>query len=307
MEFRMPVSRLLLPWALAASSALTYADTGELLVTVVSEENRPLAGSTIMIESRTGEQRKTVADSSGRALVRDLRAGLYRVEAELRGFAPAVEPGVRVVRGKTVPVDMWLPRDRREAIDEMVVVADAMRRDAYGGVGSSYFDREHLRTATGSGADVLRALDGLPGLHSTGEFASFTVRGRGPRDNLILVDDFPYDKVVHFDLSLGEQEDISGGGRFSIFAPNLIEGAVSRRAVGAPPTADATARCSSWRSPKAIRARPPASDSTWPGRNSSTTARAVCMTARRSSRPYGDSTSDACSTPSARSTSDARS
>ena len=58
-------------------------------------------------------------------------------------------------------------------------MADAVRRDAHGGVGSSYLDREHLRTATGSGADVLRALDGLPGLHSTGEFASFTVRGRG--------------------------------------------------------------------------------------------------------------------------------
>ena len=51
------------------------------------------------------------------------------------------------------------------------------------------------------------------------------MRGRGPRDNLILVDGFPYDKVVHFDESLGEQEDISGGGRFSIFPPTLIEGA----------------------------------------------------------------------------------
>ena len=32
----------------------------------------------------------------------------------------------------------------------------------------------------------------------------------------------PFDKVVHFDESLGEQEEIDGGGRYSIFAPNVI-------------------------------------------------------------------------------------
>ena len=138
-----------------------------------------------------------------------------------RPIGGVVAPTVRVVQGKTVPVAFVLRRDD-ELIEEVVVVADAIRSDAYGAASSSYFDRERLRTATGSGADVLRALDGLPGLMSTGEFANFTVRGRGPRDNLILVDGFPYDKVVHFDSSLGEWEDIAGGGRYSIFAPNLI-------------------------------------------------------------------------------------
>jgi hypothetical protein len=42
---------------------------------------------------------------------------------------------------------------------------------------------------------------------------------------LLFVDDFPFDKAVHFDASLGEQEDVGGGGRFSIFAPNVISGA----------------------------------------------------------------------------------
>jgi hypothetical protein len=60
---------------------------------------------------------------------------------------------------------------------------------------------------------------------STGDFANFSVRGRGPRDNLIYIDGFPFDRVVHFDQTLGEEEDIGGGGRFSIFAPNSIAGA----------------------------------------------------------------------------------
>ena len=211
--------------ALAASTVNAYADTGDLLVTVTSVENRPLTGSSITIESRAGDEQKAVTDSSGRAVIRNLQVGLYRVTTELQGFVRVVEPSVRVVRGKIVPVEMVLRRSRYEAIEEIVVVAEAIRRDAYGSVASTYVDREHLRTATGGGGDVLRALDGLPGMVSGGEFSNFTVRGRGPRDNLILVDDFPFDKVVHFDDSLGEQDDISGGGRYSIFAPNLIEGA----------------------------------------------------------------------------------
>jgi hypothetical protein len=41
----------------------------------------------------------------------------------------------------------------------------------------------------------------------------------------IFVDDFPLDKVVHFDQTIGEDDDIAGGGRFSIFAPNSVAGA----------------------------------------------------------------------------------
>ncbi len=48
------------------------------------------------------------------------------------------------------------------------------------------------------------------------------MRGNGPRDNLILIDGIPFDKVAHFDESLGEQEAVDGGGRYSIFAPNII-------------------------------------------------------------------------------------
>ena len=200
------------------------AATGGLRVTVTAEDGRLIAGAEVTVESRKGERRRATTDVDGGALVERLETGFYRVAAARPQYLGVVASTVRVVRGKTVPVAFVLRRDD-ELIEEVLVVADAIRSDAYGAASSSYMDRERLRTATGSGADVLRALDGLPGLLSTGEFANFTVRGRGPRDNLILVDGFPYDKVVHFDSSLGEREDIAGGGRYSIFAPNLIDGA----------------------------------------------------------------------------------
>jgi hypothetical protein len=218
-------------WAYFVALALLFiavapasADIGNIRVAIANEEGRPLPAVSITAESRNGDVRKATTDEVGVASLAGLEAGLYRITASIAGYTNVVEPSLRVVRDKTVPLRLQL-RAVDEGMDEVLVVAKAIRTDAFGAVSSTFLDREDLRTAVGSGADVLRALDGLPGLVSTGEFASFTVRGRGPRDNLILVDGLPYDKVVHFDQSLGEQEDINGGGRFSIFPPTLIEGA----------------------------------------------------------------------------------
>ncbi len=219
------------PWLLLAglawlfgAAASAHADTGNIRVTIANEDGRPLAGVSIVAESRQGDVQRATTDASGIVTLGDLETGLYSLTASREGYGIVVEPSLRVVRDKTVPYRLRM-RVTDSSMDEIVVTAEAMQADPFGSVSNTFLDREDLRTAVGSGADVLRALDGLPGLFSTGEFASFTVRGRGPRDNLILVDGIPFDKVVHFDESLGEQEDINGGGRFSIFPPTLIAGA----------------------------------------------------------------------------------
>jgi len=205
--------------------ATIQAGAGNINVTITRSDGRPLAGVLIVVESRDGETYESTTDANGNSSVTNLEPGLYRIMASREGFVNVVEPSLRVVRNKTIPFRLKM-RVADEAIDEVFLVAEKIQADSYGSVSATYLDREHLRTAVGSGSDVLRALDGLPGLTATsGEFANFTVRGRGPRDNLILVDGIPYDKVVHFDESLGEQSDINGGGRYSIFAPTLIESA----------------------------------------------------------------------------------
>ncbi len=229
----MTVFRGLLPTRLACLIAFASsfgaigtanADTGDIEVAIANEDGRPLPAVSVVVESREGELLEATTDNAGETSFNGLEAGLYRITTSLDGYITVVEPTVRVVRGKTIPFRLRM-RAADDSVEEILVVAEAIQTDTLGAVSSSFLGREALRTAVGSGADVLRALDGLPGLFSTGEFASFTVRGRGPRDNLILVDGIPYDKVVHFDESLGEQEDINGGGRFSIFPPTLIEGA----------------------------------------------------------------------------------
>lgn len=193
------------------------------LTVIVTDENtdRPLSTVQITITEReTNVTRSAQTDTQGRIVVEQLDPGLYSVSVAKDGFASSYEPSVRVITRKNIKVEFELGD---QAIEEVVV--RARQADRFSSASSTYLDRDVLRSAVGGGADPLLSLDGLPGLASTSEFASFSVRGRGPRDNLLFVDDFPFDKVVHFDATLGEDEDVGGGGRFSIFAPNVVSGA----------------------------------------------------------------------------------
>ncbi|WP_337880339.1 TonB-dependent receptor [Rheinheimera sp.] len=192
------------------------------LIVTDQQTDRPLASVQITLRKRETSASQTFAtDGQGRILVEQLEPGLYSVSAAKSGFVSSYEPSVRVITRKTMQINFELLKE--EAIE--VVEVRARQADAFASASSTYLDREALQSAVGGGADPLLSLDGLPGLASTGEFANFSVRGRGPRDNLLFVDDFPFDKAVHFDATLGEDEDVGGGGRFSIFAPNLISGA----------------------------------------------------------------------------------
>ena len=165
--------------------------------------------------------RRDVSVSGGSFSIQDVDEGLYTVLVTAPGYTSASNQTVRVTPGKTTQVSFELVRIPNQ-LEEILVIGSPLGTDPYASVSATRITREEIRSAVGSGGDIFRALDSLPGVVSTGEFSNFSVRGRGPRDNLILVDNMPFDKVVHFDQTLGEDEDIGGGGRFSIFAPNII-------------------------------------------------------------------------------------
>ena len=213
-------------WMLLFSFPLfTYAaEAPGALTFVVTDQHtaRPLSKVQITIKQRETSATQTLeTDEQGRILAEQLEPGLYSVDVAKSGFASLNEPSVRVVTRKNLQIEFKLLKE--EAIE--VVQVRGRQADVFSSASSSYLNREELLSAVGGGADPLLALDGLPGLASTGEFANFSVRGRGPRDNLLFVDEFPFDRAVHFDATLGEEEDIGGGGRFSIFAPDVISGA----------------------------------------------------------------------------------
>lgn len=223
-QFRQ-VTWLTLCSLLSSSPLVTLAAEASGALTVIVKDqttDRPLSNVQITLKERETAVAQTLeTDSQGRFVVERLEPGLYSMSVAKNGFATAYEPSVRVITRKNIQLEFKLLQE--DTIE--IVEVRARQSDVSASASSSYLDRETLRSAVGGGADPLLSLDGLPGLAATGEFANFSVRGRGPRDNLLFVDDFPFDKAVHFDATLGEDEDIGGGGRFSIFAPNVISGA----------------------------------------------------------------------------------
>lgn len=215
--------------ALAGLARLALADPGALVVTALdADSGRPLPEVRIKVIARNGQSVFGRSDDRGELRIDGLEEGFYRVEASAEGRVVTVEPTVRILARRSASLALQLPRLKAELeipLEEVLVVARARQADRLSGVSASFRNRDELRNAVGAGPDAMRALDGLPGLVSDGAFAGFTVRGRGPRNNLIFVDDFPLDKVVHFEQTIGEDDDIGGGGRFSIFAPNSVAGA----------------------------------------------------------------------------------
>lgn len=198
-------------------------EVGEIRGRVVDGVTRtPLEGAVVLLLHEGTDPRTATTDADGTYRLTGLEEGLYRMRSTLRGYQTAQQPDVRVVRDRATVVDFELS-PARAVSEEVVVAARASADDPRGPVTSFSYSREEIRRSPGTAGDVLRALDSVPGVAATGEFSAFSVRGRGPRDNLILVDGIPFDKVTHFDQSIGESEDVQGGGRFSVFAPNLIQ------------------------------------------------------------------------------------
>ena len=209
----------------ASFAAMAQSAGGGLRIAIASKETqRPLEGVNVTVTGRLGGVMTRRTEANGTVELGGLVAGLYSVTADGPGLIAVSEPSVRVVDRKVTPLNLEM-LSLTEAAQRVVVEGRALVADPYGAASNALLNREELRTAPGTGSDVLRALDGLPGLITDGEFASFSVRGRGPRDNLILVDGLPLDRVIHFDQTVGEEEDIGGGGRYSIFAPNSIASA----------------------------------------------------------------------------------
>src|SRR5687768_7995042 len=148
----------------ASSAAMAQSADGGMRIAVVSmETQRPLEGVTVTVTDRDGNVITGRTEANGTVELRDLTAGLYVVTADGPGLVAAREPSVRVVGRKVTPLNVAM-RARTEALEEIVVRARAQISDPHGAVSNSWLNREELRSAAGTGSDVMRALDGLPGL-----------------------------------------------------------------------------------------------------------------------------------------------
>jgi hypothetical protein len=210
--------------ALACAAGAGAQEAGRITVTVVdAATQRSLNGARVSIE---GDTTSDLTDSLGFARLRGVPEGLSSILVRRIGYHPAREVNVRVTRGKATLVTVRLSRAPVQ-LETTAVVADALPHDGEQTVSGFVYSDLEIRRTPGAAGDLFRAIETLPGVSSSGgEFSAFSVRGGGPRDNLILIDEIPFDKVTH--LEGGNAGDEAQGGRFSIFAPDIVQSAYFR-------------------------------------------------------------------------------
>lgn len=213
-----PCAALLL-LALLLACAPAWAQTGAIVGRVTGPGGQPVSGARVTATPAAGGAvRRAAATGEGGAFrLAGLAAGEYRVRAQRIGYT-AAERTVSVAAGGESRAELSLAEETftLEAIEARARAVEQRERTRFeteAGVTSRVITGEELKSLPGLGeADVLRAIEVLPGVVSTSDFSSaFNVRGGSADQNLILLDGFPIFNPFHL------------GGLFSVFNGDVIE------------------------------------------------------------------------------------
>ena len=143
-----------------------------------------------------------------------LPAGRYKVVAAGEGFGKTTLEGL--VIDQDTRKDFYISRDGFTLPEVVVSTSRASKTQA----SHEEISKDELTSVPGTGGDVLRALQSLPGVAVANDFSGeLIVRGGGPQDNLYLLDRIPIAFPFHFggllstiDSDLIQNVDFSAGG-----------------------------------------------------------------------------------------------
>ncbi|HET7152557.1 MAG TPA: TonB-dependent receptor [Candidatus Kapabacteria bacterium] len=185
---------------------------------------QPIIGATVVVkDTHLG----AYTDTSGTFTVKNVPEGNYSLTISRLGYQSKIIDNIIVVRNKTYEFEAELFDDPVK-VDQVTITAPEYENDPAMPVSTYSFSRQEIFRSPGAQGDIFRALGILPGVTSSGaQYSAIAVRGQGTSDNVYIVDDIPMFDLTHFET----EGFISGfndpnGGRFSIFAPKVVDNAV---------------------------------------------------------------------------------
>jgi len=173
---------------------------------------QPIPSVRISIEG----QSEVLTDTYGLFRV-ELQPGTYTMRASAQGYAPLIINGINVTDRRTTINDLRLDVFLSEKVE---ISSGYFPQDDSLPTSSVELNREQIRSAPGTGGDVLRVIDTLPGVTSiSGEFADLIVRGGTVGENLTFIDNIPVGDFTYFT----DQYDNGRGGRLSLLTLDTVE------------------------------------------------------------------------------------
>ncbi|HEY9402067.1 MAG TPA: TonB-dependent receptor, partial [Pyrinomonadaceae bacterium] len=151
-----------------------------------------VAGAIITLYARAPQLQRlnAVSDAGGAYRFESLAAGEYLIEADARGFAPAIAQKIRVERGQTLTLDLAL-EVRGVRAEVVVTAADTPQPvDEVSKAVTSIVARELDERDEYSIPEALRVVPGLrvQQLGGPGAFVTIKTRGLRNQDTAILID-----------------------------------------------------------------------------------------------------------------------
>jgi len=219
------VIRLIVMFWITSATTSRAQETGAIKGKIIEwSTKRPIAGATLVIKD---VQKTTITDSTGEFKVSNVKPGTYSIAISSIGFQPRTIHDVTVIQNKTSYLETELLEDPSN-LDEVVVRKFKGENNPMVPVSSYAFSREEIFRSPGAQGDIFRAIGILPGVISSGgQYSAIAVRGQGTSDNIYMADDIPMFQVSHLEIEgFNSGFNDPNGGRFSIFAPRVIDNAL---------------------------------------------------------------------------------
>jgi hypothetical protein len=173
--------------SLPGSLLYSQSGLGSLKGKITSEKNEALIGTNVrIIELNTGSS----SDKEGKYNIEKIPEGIYTVEFSMIGFKKIIKEKVEIKNNEYAILNIILQEKIIES--KPVYIMGSKIRQAQDDTRTSVIKIQpsEAKTLAGAGEDVLRTLQSLPGVLPTNDFTSqLTIRGGGPDQNLIIMDD----------------------------------------------------------------------------------------------------------------------
>lgn len=199
-------------------TSLIKADnlTGSIEGTVVGRvTQQPLQSANITIlHTSLG----TASNEKGQFALHKIPVGSYQIKVSMMGYQPVIKTKIEVCTNRTTKLEFEMLQSVIKLNQPIEVTAGYFREDPEKPVSTKTLSSLEIRSSPGSGEDIFRVLQSMPGVTIAGaRSANLIVRGGDPNENLTLLDNIEIQSPLHF-----SRQDASMG-IISIITPSLIK------------------------------------------------------------------------------------
>jgi len=184
------------------------------------DTKQPIVGASIYLPAT---QSGTTSDTSGYFEIKLLIPDVYSITISFIGYETQTITDIAIIPNKVSYREIQL-KAGLNALHPVEVRAFKYENNRLQPISTYTFSREEINLNPGAQGDIFRAIGMLPGVSSSGGiYSAIAVRGQGVRDNVYMVDEIPLTEVGHLEGNSFFNDP--NGGRFSVFAPRVIDNA----------------------------------------------------------------------------------